>query len=285
MNYVFYLLMLVFLAFSCKNNHFLTPKDISAPGTFTQNCEGPAVDHKGYLYVVNYQKDGTIGRFGPEGNAELFVTLPDGSTANAIRFDSKGDLLLADFSGHNILRLNPETRKVTVHCHDARFNQPNDICITRKDVLYASDPKWADATGQLWRISPDGNATLLESNMGTTNGIELSPDEKILYVNESIQQNIWAYDVLSDGNLANKRLLIHFAQDGLDGMKCDQQGNLYVARWGRGTVAVVSPRGELLREIKAGGKQVSNLAFCDASQQSLFVTLQDRKCVQKVAVK
>ncbi len=118
--------------------------------------------------------------------------------------------------------------------------------------------------------------------MGTTNGIELSPDEKILYVNESIQQNVWAYDVAPDGSLGNKRLLIHFDKDGLDGMKCDRQGNLYIARWGRGTIAVVSPKGQLLREIKTGGKQVSNLTFCDASQRSIFVTLQDRKCVQVV---
>ena len=59
--------------------------------------------------------------------------------------------------------------------------------------------------------------------MGTTNGIEVSPDETKLYVNESVQKNIWVYDLDSDGNISNKKLFYSFEDYGLDGMRCDNQ--------------------------------------------------------------
>ncbi|WP_217903514.1 SMP-30/gluconolactonase/LRE family protein [Flectobacillus sp. BAB-3569] len=74
--------------------------------------------------------------------------------------------------------------------------------------------------------------------MGTTNGICLSPDEKTLYVNESIQRNIWAFDVDAQGNISNKRLFTSFKDGGLDGMKCDKSGKLYVTRWGLGKILI-----------------------------------------------
>jgi len=237
------------------------------------------MDKAGNLYVVNYQKDGTVGVVRPGGKAEIFVELPAGSTANSIQFNSKGELLLADFTGHNVLKIDPLTKKVSVFCHDDRFNQPNDLCISRADVLYASDPNWAKGTGQLWKITPDAKAVLLDGAMGTSNGIELSPDERTLYVNESVQRNIWAYDVTVEG-VANKRLFASFGDGGLDGMKCDRKGNLYVTRWGNGRVAVFSPQGKLIREIATKGKKTSNLTFGGKDGKTVFVTLQDRKCVE-----
>jgi gluconolactonase len=264
----------------CAAGQRVTVRDLSPEGSFTKNCEGPQVDKAGNLFVVNYQKDGTIARFKPGRQVEMFLELPKGSTANSIQLDSKGQMLLADFTGHNVLKVNPVSKEVSVFCHDDRFHQPNDLTISSKDVLYASDPDWAKSGGQIWRISPEGTPLLLETNMGTTNGITLSPDEHTLYVNESIQRNVWAYDVTAEG-VSNKRLFYQFADGGLDGMKCDRAGNLYVARWGEGTVAVLSPAGNLLREIKVKGKQVSNLCFSN-DYKTMYVTLQDRKCVETV---
>jgi sugar lactone lactonase YvrE len=112
--------------------------------------------------------------------------------------------------------------------------------------------------------------------MGTTNGIELSPDEKILYVNESIQRKIWAFDVDSAGNISNKRLFAEFPDYGFDGMKCDRKGNLYVTRYGKGTVVILSPGGSLIREVELKGKNCSNLVFGGPDGKTVFVTLQDR---------
>ncbi len=271
--------------FSCKthssSDSLFTAEDFTAENLFSQNIEGPAFDKSGQLYVVNFQQDGTIGKVKSDGSCELFVQLPEGSIANSIQFDSKGDMLLADFPKHNLLKVNMQSKKVGVFCHDDRFNQPNDLCINAKDQIFASDPRWSDGSGQIWRIGVDGRAVLLESGMGTTNGIELSPDEKRLYVNESIQRKVWQYDLDATGNVSNKRLLIEFPDYGMDGMKCDRNGNLYIARWGKGTVAVVSPQGKLMREIVLKGKKCSNLVFGGKDGRTVFVTLQDRKGMEK----
>ena len=60
------------------------------------------------------------------------------------------------------------------------MNQPNDLAITKDGVLYSSDPNWQASTGQLWRIDKDGKATRIAEGMGTTNGIEVSPDGKFI---------------------------------------------------------------------------------------------------------
>lgn len=252
-------------------------QDFTGENLFSNNIEGPAFDKHGNLYVVNYQKDGTIGIVKPDGTVSLFLSLPEGSIANSIQFDSKHNMFLADFMGHNVLKVDMNTRTVSVFAHNQKFNQPNDLCINRRNQLFASDPDWKSGTGQIWRIDPDGKTTLLQSGMGTTNGIELSPDEKILYVNESIQKKIWAFDVDRKGNLSNKRLFAEVPDFGFDGMKCDKAGNLYVTRYGKGTVLVLSPEGRQIREISLTGKNCSNLVFGGPDGTLVFVTLQDRK--------
>ena len=261
------------------------PRDLTAEHLFTNNIEGPDVDRSGRLFVVNVETDGTIGLVHADGKVEKFVDLPPGSTANAIKFNRAGKMLLADYTGHNVLLLDPATRKITVYVHRDDFNQPNDLAITRDDVLFASDPHWASGTGKLWRIEPgpaegQGVAVLLEDKMGTTNGIELSPDERTLYVAESVQRRIWAYDVDARRQVGNKRVLITFPDFGLDGIKCDRDGALYVTRHGKGTIAVVSPKGALLREIHLKGTKPSNLVFGGTDGRTVFVTLQDRGAIE-----
>ena len=256
-------------------------EDFTAENLFTNNIEGPAFDKSGDLYVVNFQKDGTIGLVKPDGSVELFVTLPEGSTANAIQFDSKGNMYLADFTGHNVLKVDMKTKKIDVYVHNDSFNQPNDLCINKKDQLFASDPNWKEGTGKLWRIDKGGKAVLLTEQMGTTNGIALSPDEKTLYVNESVQRKIWSFTVDKKGALSNKTLFAEFQDFGFDGMKCDNQGNLYVTRYGKGVIAVLDSKGKLIREVQLKGKRCSNLVFGGLNGKLVFVTLQDRKGMEK----
>lgn len=262
------------------HSQYYEARDFTAENIFSENIEGPNVDRAGNLFVVNFQKDGTIGLVKPNGEVELFVTLPGGSIANAIMFDKKGDLLLADWKGHHVLKVNKKTKAVSVYAHSAKFNQPNDLCINKKGQLFASDPNWKEGSGKLWRIDKDGKVVLLKENMGTTNGIELSPDEKRLYVNESVQRKIWVFDVNGKGEISNQKLFHQFDDYGMDGMKCDKHGNLYVTRHGKGTVAILSPQGKLIREVSMKGKLTSNITFGGAEGKTCFVTLQDRKCVE-----
>src|SRR6185295_2040111 len=221
----------------------------------------PAVDKDGNLFVVNFQKEGTIGIIRPGHAPELFVTLPDGSTGNGIRFNQIGEMLVADYTGHNILKINTATKTISVFAHEATMNQPNDIAITSSGIIFASDPNWKDSTGNLWRIDQDGKVTLLEKNMGTTNGVEVSPDQKHLYVNESVQRNVWVYYLDERGNISGKKLFYHFNDFGMDGMRCDKKGNLYIARYGKGIVSMLSKRGKLLREIALKGSKPTNVTF------------------------
>lgn len=254
--------------------------DLVPDGVFTDGIEGPAAGPDGYLYVVNFQREGTIGRVDAGGRAELFVDLPEGSIGNGIRFDPAGRMYVADYTGHNILTIAPGSRKVSVRAHNPAMHQPNDIAITASGILFASDPDWKSETGQLWRIDRDGTSHLLESGMGTTNGIAVSPDQQRLYVNESVQRKVWVYDLHADGSIHNKRLLIAFSDHGLDGMRCDDQGNLYIARYGAGVVAVVSPEGKLLKEIVLRGERPTNLTFGGKHNKQVFVTLQDRGAIE-----
>lgn len=251
--------------------------------SFTSGAEGPAVDRNGALYAVNFEKQGTIGQVTPDGKGSIFKELPGGSVGNGIRFHSDGRMFIADYKNHNILQVEMATRGVSVFAHEPKMNQPNDIAIDDQNRLYASDPNWANGTGNTWCIHTDGKVTLLEANTGTTNGIEVSPDNKTLYVNESVQRKVWAYD-LADGHISNKRLLIEFEDFGMDGMRCDVRGNLYITRHGKGTVAKVSPAGKVLLEVPVGGKQPSNLAFGGEDGRTVYVTLQDTGNVEKFQV-
>jgi gluconolactonase len=257
------------------------PVDFTAENVFSKNIESPAFDNAGNLYVVNFQKDGTIGQIKKDGTGSVFIELPVGSIANSIKFDSKGTMYLADFPQHNVLKVDMKTKQISTFVHRDDFNQPNDLCINKRDQLFASDPNWKESNGKLWRIDPNGTATLLTDQMGTTNGIELSPDEKILYVNESIQRKVWAFDIDASGNISNKRLFAEFPDFGFDGMKCDKNGNLYICRHGKGTIVVMSPAGKQIREIALKGKLCSNLVFGGKGGKEVFVTLQDRMGMEK----
>ncbi len=253
--------------------------DFTKEHLFTKGIEGPAVDSYGNLYAVNFEKEGTIGIVDPKGNPALYATLPNGSIGNGIRFDKKGNMFIADYTNHNILKIKKGTSKSIVYAHEPTANQPNDIAISPKGILYASDPNWKNSTGKLWKIDKKG-FHLLESDMGTTNGVEVSPDAKKLYVNESVQRNIWVYNLDKKGNVSNKKLFFSFNDFGMDGMRCDIKGNLYVCRYGAGKVVVINPDGKIIRSIELKGQNPTNITFGGKEKKQCFVTVSDRGCIE-----
>ena len=89
-----------------------------ADSTFTPGVEGPAVSASGDIYAVNFAEQGTIGKITPDGVASLFIKLPDSSIGNGIRFLRNGDMVIADYTQHNILRVNMDTKEVRVWAHE-----------------------------------------------------------------------------------------------------------------------------------------------------------------------
>jgi len=279
------LITILIVCLSCEQKEVqYQSQDLVFVGQYTSGLEGPAVDQDGNLFFVNPTHSGSVGKVDTEGNFSLFIEhLPEGSTANGIRFGQDQSMYLADYTGHNVLKVNLKTKAVSVYAHDSLLNQPNDLAICCNDRMFASDPNWKESTGQLWRVE-NGQFYLLSKDMGTTNGVEVSPDEKTLYVNESVQRKVWAFDLDTEGNISNKRLFHQFDDFGMDGMRCDVEGNLYITRYGKGTVAKLSQEGKLLLEVQMKGKKPSNIAFGGRDGKTAYVTLQDRGYIETFRV-
>jgi len=285
---------------------------ITPPNEYTKRIEGPASDAAGTLYVVNFKKDGTIGKL-PLGttHSERFIDLPKGSHSprddsigSGIRFDRAGRMYVADFNNHNVFVFDPVKEKLSVYFRSRSFHQPNDLAIAADGTLYASDPDFriANNTGQIWRIRPgsvaaEGDPTGIgevmsiqrppeRAKVGITNGIDLSPDGQTLYVSESNTREVWAYRL--DGlSLTAERPIWKFdgpSASELDGLRVDVDGKIYVTRPGNGTVAVIMPDGNLVREIPLRGKTPSNLTFGGADGRTVFVTQVDGRFIEAFRV-
>src|ERR1700692_2106293 len=211
-------------------------RQLTPSGEYTFGIEGPAVDARGNLYVVNFGKPGTIGKLAAGATqSELFAVLPEGSVGNAIRFDHDRRMFVADYKKHNIFLVSPDGKQVDTYFHSDEFNQPNDLTIADDGTIYASDPHWKTHDGQVWRIAKSADGTIVgekmtaDRKMSTTNGIDLSPDGKTLYVGESDTREIWSYRI--DGTrLVAPKLVERFQHFDIDGLRTDISGNLYVAR-------------------------------------------------------
>ncbi len=274
----FFTIMFVLTLISCKKSEDKS-FDFTEENIFTKGIEGPAVDSHGNLYAVNFEKEGTIGIVDEQGKASLFVTLSQGSIGNGIRFDKNDNMFIADYVNHNILKVEKGKNIAVIYAHEPTANQPNDIAISPDGTLYASDPDWENSTGNLWKIDDEG-FHLLESDMGTTNGIEVSPDGKKLYVNESVQRKIWEYEINEHGEVYNKKEFYAFDDFGLDGMRCDSKGNLYVCRYDAGKIVVIDPEGKKIRQKKLKGKKPTNITFGGKDRKQCFVTVSDRGCFE-----
>lgn len=271
----------VFVVISCSEKDVV---NVLTKDVFTAGIEGPVCDVNGDLYVVNHIKEGTIGKVNTAtGKVETYCELPKGSTGNGLRIYNN-HFFVADYTGHNILQLDPKTKKVSVFAHEPlKMNQPNDLTVSKTGVVFCSDPNWQEGTGQLWKATKENGFILIDSTMGTTNGIELNPDNTMLYVNESKQLNIWTYDVDKNFQVSNKTLFYHFKDGGMDGMRCDNNANLFVARYDKGCVVKLSPQGKVLKKYLLKGQKPTNVAF-SPDQSKLYVTLQDKKWVEVITL-
>jgi sugar lactone lactonase YvrE len=254
---------------------------VTGSNVFTRHIEGPSTDADGNVYVCNFRTDGTVGRLRPgQSDPKSFLSLPRGSIPNGSRFDKNGRMFLADFKGHAIFVVERGARSAAVYFRSTQFHQPNDLAISSNGALFASDPDFGGRNGRIWRVvkGADGRVSgaimASDRTMGVANGLDLSPDEKTLYVSESDTREVWSYAIEGD-KLTSSRLIHRFegpAVEELDGLRTDVNGRIFVARPGAGTIAVLGQDGSLVREVKVLGPNPSNLTFGGPDGKTIYVT-------------
>ncbi len=137
----------------------------------------------------------------------------------------------------------------------------------------ADQPITAD-TGLLYRIDADGTATVMERDIGVSNGPCWSPDNRIFYFTDSRNQVIWAYDFnLAEGTISNRRVFNQNRDYGYpDGATVDAEGFLWSARWEGSCVLRIDPKGRIDRVVPMPARRVTNVCFGGAALDTLYVT-------------
>jgi gluconolactonase len=165
------------------------------------------------------------------------------------------------------------------HYHSRRLNRPNDVAVKSDGSIYFTDPMTFNVDSELdfcgvYRVSPDlGSIHVLVRDFVLPNGLCFSPDERILYVNDSRRRHIRAFDLEDNGlpALASDRVFCQMSGDqpgNPDGMKCDVEGNVYCT--GPGGIWIVDREGAHLGTILTGPS--TNLAWGDADWSTLYYT-------------
>jgi gluconolactonase len=214
----------------------------------------------------------------PADSARIYLQPSDSS--NGLTLDLQGRLVLTQMLDRRVARQETDgtITPLASTYNGKRFNSPNDVVVKSDGSIFFTDPDFNVPFGQkkeltfqgIYRISPTGTLTLLDSTLTLPNGICFSPDEKYLYVNDSQKRIIYVWDVVDDSTISGKRALYTISTLGYaDGMKVDTAGNIYCA--GPTGIWIVSPSGTLLGKI-AMTDNPSNCNWGDADRQTLYIT-------------
>ena len=206
--------------------------------------------------------------------------------SNGLTRDLQGRLVACEHDSRRVTRLEADG-SVTVLANSfqgRQLNRPNDVVVKSDGSIYFTDPwthrrpaeQWELDFSGVYRLSPDlGRLTLLLKDFVVPNGLAFTPDESVLYVNDSRRGHIRACDLQPDGSLAraSDRVFCDLQGDrpGVpDGMKVDVEGNVYSG--GSGGLWILDPKGEHLGTIVHGAPATTNLAFGGPDWRTLFFT-------------
>lgn len=211
-----------------------------------------------------------------DGKRDTFRATSNNS--NGLTLDRQGRLIACEHGSRRVTRTetNGTITVLAERYEGKRLNSPNDVAVRSDGAIYFTDPPYGvkrearelDYQG-VYRIAPDGKTLdLLIKDFIKPNGIAFSPDEKILYVNDTERGHIRAFDVAAGGTLANSRIFSDLAQ-GADGMKVDTEGNVFCTT--KSGVMVFDRTGRHLGTFSTP-EQPTNCAFGDADWKSLYMT-------------
>jgi len=254
-----------------------------------QFVEGPVWRADGSLLFSDIPAS-RIYRWTPDGGAQVWRE-PTGNS-NGLTLDREGRLIACEHSGRRVSRTEADGTVVAIasHYRGGRLNSPNDVVVKSDGAVYFSDPPYGiqpqereQPCNGVYRLLPDGALELLVDDFDRPNGLAFSPDESILYIDDSPRRHVRAFDVRPDGALTNSRILAdmdHPQPGSPDGMKIDEEGHLYVA--GATGIWVFEPNGELLGVV-ATPERPANCAWGDADRKSLYITA--RTSLYRIRVK
>jgi gluconolactonase len=254
--------------------------------TFT---EGPVWNKQGEFLLFSDMPGDVRRRWsGRDGVQEV---MKPSNKCNGMVYDSDGNLLVCEHVTSSLVREHPDGTRETIasHYRGSELNSPNDV-VTRSDgTIYFSDPSYGRMPGfgiereqdlsfqGVYRIPPGGGEPELavrEDEFEQPNGLCFSPEESLLYINDTPRALIRVYDVQADGTLANGRPFFDGIGSGVieegipDGMKCDERGNIWVT--GPGGVWVISPQAEHLGVVEVP-ENVGNIAWGGHDWTTLYM--------------
>ena len=257
-----------------------------------QFSEGPVWNqHEQALYFSDIPGDARW-RWTPAGGMELAASPT--FKGNGLAFDIDGSLLVCEQVSSCLTRIHADGRRQLVawHIDGVYLNSPNDVVVRALDgSIYFTDPdygRWNDWIGckrefvrqtkGVYRVPPGGGPVELvckPDEFEQPNGLCFSPDESILYVNDSPRAEIKAFDVRPDGSLGPVRMLRdkigsgEMQEGNLDGMECDARGNIWTS--GPGGVWVLDPQGERIGAIRTP-EICGSVVFGGPDLTTLFLT-------------
>jgi gluconolactonase len=250
-----------------------------------QFLEGPVWHPDGFLLFSDIPAS-RIYQFRPGG--EPAVWREASGNSNGLTLDRQGRLVACEHGNRRVSRTEADGSIVTVaeRFGGRRLNRPNDVVCRSDGTIFFSDPPYGATPGApmmtadeieqpcngVYMVRPDGAVERVAEDFERPNGLAFSPDERILYVDDSARRHVRAFDVQPDGRLTNSRVLCdmdHPQPGSPDGMKVDSEGHLFVT--GATGVWVFEPDGTHLGVIVTP-ERPANCAWGDADRRTLYIT-------------
>jgi gluconolactonase len=237
----------------------------------------------GYLLFSDIHNNRRI-KYTPGQSATVFQEPTN--RANGLTRDLQGRLVSAEHDSRRVARQESDgtTTVIANSFQGRRLNRPNDVVVKSDGSIYFTDPYTSPLPAEQWdltfsgvyRVTPDlGTITLLVDDFIVPNGLMFSPDESILYINDSRRGHIRSFEVQPNGTLAKQSDKVFADLTGsepgvADGMKVDIEGNIYCG--GSGGLYILDPSGKKLGMVNHGATATTNLAFGGDDWKTLYFT-------------
>jgi Gluconolactonase len=261
-----------------------------------EGTEGPITAPDG-SFLFTETRANRITRIAPDNTISTFLENTNG--ANGLAFNKQGDLIAVQVADTQVGVIYPEARKkVLVKEYEGqKFQRPNDLVLAKKGGIYFTDSGVTPGSGvtepsrtSVYYVSPEGETRRVADGIERPNGIQLSRDEKTLYVANTGGEYVLAFDVKKDGSLGKRRNFAKLAAglqkneagvltSGADGLAIDDKDRLYVTS--NSGIEVFDKKGKALGVIPVPHKP-QNIAFAGTDKKTLYVV--GRGAAYKIAV-